>query len=61
MRLAYALDQLVDVLLSVAQVTTLNKMTEFASSEATSRVRELKWPQEVGCLLEVGTNYFFAR
>lgn len=31
-------------------------MAEFASAEATGRVGELEWPQEVGGLLEVGSN-----
>lgn len=31
-------------------------MTELASAESTSWVAELEWPEEVGGLLEVGTN-----
>ena len=31
-------------------------MLELASSESTSWVGELEWPEEVGSLLEVGTN-----
>lgn len=31
-------------------------MAEFASAEATGRVGELEWPQEVGGLLEVGSD-----
>ena len=31
-------------------------MSEFASAESSSWVAELEWPQEVGSLLEVGSN-----
>jgi len=54
--LVHLLDQSVDVLLSVTKVTTLNKVLELASSETTSWVAELEWPQEVRCLLEVGSD-----
>ena len=56
LRLVHLLDQSVDVLLSVANVTTLDKVLEFPGAEATSRVGQLEGPQEVAGLLEVGAN-----
>jgi len=55
-KLIHLSDQGVDLVLSVAQVTTLNEMSEFSRSETTSGVAELEWPQEIGGLLEVGTD-----
>lgn len=49
-------DEGVDVLLPVAQVTTLDEVQELARPEATSRVTELEGPEEVGGLLEVGAD-----
>lgn len=49
-------DELVDVLLPVAQVATLNEVLELARPEATGRVGELEWPKEVAGLLEVGAD-----
>jgi len=54
--LVHLLDQSIDILLSVTQITTLNEVLEFSGSEAASRVAQLEWPQEVRCLLKVGTN-----
>jgi len=54
--LIHLLDKLVDELFPVAKVTALNEVLELARLETTSWVRELEWPQEVGSLLEVGTN-----
>lgn len=50
------LDQVVDELLSVTGVTTLDEVEELSSSETTVRVRQVEWPQEVVHLLEVRTN-----
>lgn len=50
------LDQVVDELLSVTGVTTLDEVEELSSSETTGRVGQLEWPQEVVGLLEVRTN-----
>lgn len=49
-------DQSIDVLLPVAKITALNEMSELACVETASWVRQLEWPQEVGCLLEVGSD-----
>lgn len=50
------LDQVVDELLSVTGVTTLDEVEELSLSETTVRVRQSEWPQEVVDLLEVRTN-----
>lgn len=49
-------DKLVDVLLPVAVVTTLDVVLEFALTPATSRVGELEGPKEVRGLLEIGAR-----
>jgi hypothetical protein len=49
-------DQSIDVLFPVAKITTLNEMSELACVETASWVGQLEWPQEVGCLLEVGSD-----
>lgn len=54
--LVHLLDESVDVLFTVAKVTTLNEVLELASSEATSGVRQLERPEEVAGLLEVGAD-----
>jgi len=54
--LVHLADEGVDVLLTVAKVTTLNEVLELAGAETTSGVAELEGPQEVGGLLEVGAN-----
>lgn len=54
--LVHLLDQSTDMVLTVAKVTTLDKVLELPSAESTSRVTELERPQEVGGLLEVGSN-----
>lgn len=54
--LVHLSDESVDLLLTVTQVTSLDKVLELASAEATSWVGELEWPEEVGGLLEVGAN-----
>lgn len=50
------LDQVVDELLSVTSVTTLDEVEELSGSETTVRVGQVEWPQEVVDLLEVWTN-----
>jgi hypothetical protein len=54
--LIHLLDQSIDVLFPVAQVTTLDEMSEFSLVEAASWVGQLEWPEEVACLLEVGAD-----
>lgn len=54
--LVHLSDESVDLVLAVTQVTSLDEVAEFASAEATGRVGELEWPQEVGGLLEVGSD-----
>jgi len=49
-------DQSVDLVFPVTQVTTFDKMSEFSCSEASGWVAQLEWPQEVGGLLEVGSD-----
>ena len=49
-------DELVDIFLAVAKVTTFNEVLEFARTESSSRVGELEWPKEVIDLLEIGSN-----
>lgn len=55
-KLVHLLDQVVDELLSVTGVTTLDEVEELSGSETTVRVRQLEGPQEVVDLLEVRTN-----
>lgn len=54
--LVHLADELVDVLLTVTEVTSLNEVEELALVEATGWVRELEWPEEVGGLLEVWSD-----
>lgn len=54
--LVHLADESVDVLLTVAQVTTLDEVLELAGAEATVGVGQLEGPQEVGGLLEVGAD-----
>lgn len=56
MNLVHLADEGVDVLLAVAQVTTLNEVLELAGAETTVGVGQLEGPQEVGGLLEVGAD-----
>jgi hypothetical protein len=51
--LVHLTNELVDVLLTVAVVTTLDKLLELASAPATGRVLQLERPEEGGCPLEV--------
>ena len=54
--LVHLLDQSVDVLLSVSQVTALDIVHELPLVETASWIRQLEWPQKVARLLEVGTD-----
>lgn len=49
-------DELVDELLTVTKVTTLDEVLELAGAETTSRRGELEGPEEVGDGLEVGAD-----
>jgi len=53
--LDHFLEEVIDLVLSVAKVSTLNKVVGLLSP-STSWVVELEWPQEVGGILEVGSN-----
>lgn len=54
--LVHLADEGVDLVLTVAKVTTLDVVLELAGAETTSGVAELEGPQEVGGLLEVGAD-----
>ena len=51
--LIHLLDQSIDLLLPISQVTSLNEMLEFPRPESASRVAQLEWPQKVAGLLEI--------
>jgi len=54
--LVHLSDQSVDLVFPISEITTLHEMSELSCTESTGWVAELEWPQEVGSLLEVGTN-----
>jgi len=54
--LVHLSDESIDVLLSVTKVTTLDVVLEFSGTETTVGVGQLEGPQEVACLLEVGSD-----
>lgn len=54
--LVHLSNQSIDVLLTISQVSTLNEMLEFAWTEAAGRVAQLKGPEEVRSLFEIGAN-----
>jgi hypothetical protein len=54
--LVHALNQVVDEVLAVASITTLDKVKELALVESTVGVGELERPEEVVGSLEVGSN-----
>jgi len=54
--LVHLLDHGIDVLLTVTVVTALDEMLEFSSVETAGGIGQLKWPEEVACLLEVGSD-----
>lgn len=49
-------DQVVDLVLAVAELTTGDEVDEFPLAETASGVAELEGPQEVGGLLKVGAD-----
>lgn len=51
--LVHLLDQRINLILAIAQITTLNEMLELSRTEATGRVAELEWPEKVAGLLKV--------
>jgi len=53
--LNHFLQELIDLIFSVAKISTLNKMVCLLSPSS-SWVVQLEWPQKVGCILEVGSN-----
>ena len=55
MKLDHFLQQFINLVLSAAEITTLNEMVDLLSP-STSRSVQFKWPQEVRSILEVGTN-----
>jgi hypothetical protein len=54
--LVHASNELVDEVLPVTKITTLDEVLELPWAEATGRGAELEWPEEVAGLLEVGAN-----
>jgi hypothetical protein len=55
-RLVHLLDEVVDEVLAVAKVTTLDEVLKLAGAEATGGRGQLEGPEEVGGLLEVGAD-----
>lgn len=55
-QLVHLPDQCVDVVFSVTQITTLDKVLELPGVEAARWTGQFEWPQEVGRLLEVGSD-----
>jgi hypothetical protein len=55
-RLVHLLDESVDEVLAVTEVTALDEVLELAGTEATGGGRQLEGPQEVAGLLEVGAD-----
>jgi len=52
-------DKGVDILLTVTNITTFNKVLEFTRPEAASRAGKLEGPQKVAGLFEVGSNSIY--
>ena len=50
------MDQSIDLVLAVSEISTLDEMSELSRPESTSGVAELEWPEEVADLLEVGAD-----
>ncbi len=51
--LIHLLDESIDLLLSIPQITPLNKVLELSCPEAPGRIRQFEWPKKVARLLEV--------
>jgi len=54
--LVHLTDELVDIVFTITLVASFNVVLEFPRPPATSGVRQLEWPKEVGSLFEVGPN-----
>jgi len=54
--LVHLSDKSIDLVLPVAEITSLDEVLELAGAETTVGVAELEGPQEVGGLLEVGPD-----
>lgn len=55
-RLIHLLNQRIDLLLPIPQITTLDEMLELPRLEPTRRIRQLERPQEVARLFEVRSH-----
>jgi hypothetical protein len=55
MDLVHPPDELIDVIFAVASITAFNVVVSLLLQTAKGCL-ELKWPEEVVCLLEVGSN-----
>lgn len=54
--LVHLTDQRIDIVFTVAKVAAFHKVLELPLVEATVGVVQLKWPEEIGGLFEVGPN-----
>jgi hypothetical protein len=54
--LVHLADEVVDEVLTVTEVSSLNEVLELAGAESSGGGGELEGPEEVGGLLEVGSN-----
>ncbi len=54
--LVHLANELIDELLPVAEIATLDKVFKLPRTETTGRIREFEGPEEVGGLLEVGPD-----
>ena len=54
--LIHLLDQRINLVLSISQITALNKMLELPRPEPTGGIAQLEGPQEVARLLEVRSH-----
>lgn len=52
----HLLNQRIDLVLSVPQIPPLHKVFEFTRPEATGGAVQLKWPEEITSLLEIGAD-----
>merc|ERR1739846_161721 len=55
LNLDHLFKQLVDLILSATEVTTFDKVVDLLPPPTSGSV-QLEWPQEVGSILEVGSN-----
>lgn len=54
--LIHLLNQRIDLVLTVAEITAFDEMLELAGTEATGGVAQLKGPEKIGGLLEIGAD-----